>query len=93
MAAAAALAERMYREKCPAPRQRKERRGLRRKASELEWTILNGPWTKRVLRIASRIRAVRRLRVAIWRLLMHPARIPGQIQASHADEDDVTESD
>jgi len=93
VAAAAALAERMYREKRPAARQRKERQGLRRKASELEWTILNGPWIKRVLRSASRIRAVRRLRVAIWRLLMHPARVPGQIQASHADEDDMAESD
>jgi hypothetical protein len=87
------MAEQMYREKYPAPRQRKEWRGLRVKASELEWTILNGPWIKRVLRSASRIRAVRRLRVAIWRLLMHPARIPGQIQASHVDLDDMAESD
>ena len=93
VAAAAALADQMYREKYPAERQRKERRGLRQKASELEWTILNGPWIKQVLRSASRIRAVRRLRVAIWRVLMHPARVPGQMQASRAIEEDVTESD
>jgi hypothetical protein len=93
VAATAAMAEQMYREKYPAPRQRKEWRGLRVKASELEWTILNGPWIKRVLRSGSRIRAVRRLRVAIWRLLMHPTRIPGQLQASHVDLDDLTESD
>jgi len=93
VAAAAALAEQMYREKYPAPRQRKEWRGLRVKASELEWTMLNGPWIKRVLRSASRMRAVRRLRVAIWRLLMHPTRIPGQIQASHVNDDDMTDSD
>jgi hypothetical protein len=93
VAATAAMAEQMYREKHPAPRRRKEWRGLRVKASELEWTILNGPWIKGVLRSASRIRAVRRLRVAIWRLLMHPTRIPGQIQASHVDLDDLAESD
>lgn len=93
VAAAAAMAEQLYRQKYPAPRQRKEWRGLRQKASELEWTMLNGPWIKRVLRSASHIRAVRRLRVAIWRLLMHPTRITGQIPASHANEDDLAESD
>jgi hypothetical protein len=93
VAVAAALVDQMYRERYPARRQQKEPRGLRQKASELEWTILNGRWTKRVLRSASHIRAVRRLRVAIWHLLMHPARVPGQIQASHANEELVAESD
>ena len=74
VAAAAALADELYREMYPAPRHREEPRSLRQKASQLEWAILNGTWIKRVLRRASHIRAVRRLRVAIWRLLMHPAR-------------------
>jgi hypothetical protein len=93
VAVAASLVDQMYREKYPAGGQRKEHRSLRRKASELEWAMLNGPWAKRVLRSASRIRAVRRLRVAIWRLLMHPARVPGQIQASLSIEDDVADGD
>jgi hypothetical protein len=74
VAAAAALADQLYREMYPAGRERPEARGLREKASALEWAILNGTWIKRVLRGASHIRAVRRLRVAIWRLLVHPAR-------------------
>jgi hypothetical protein len=43
-------------------------------ASRLEWTVLNGPRAKRALRRASHVRAARRLRVRIWRVLMHPAR-------------------
>jgi hypothetical protein len=39
-----------------------------------EWAVLNGPWTRRALRKASHLAAVRRLRVTIWRVLMHPAR-------------------
>jgi hypothetical protein len=93
VAVAAALVDQMYRERYPARRQQKEPRGLRQKAGELEWTILNGPWTRRVLRSASHIRAVRRLRIAIWHLLMHPARVPGQIQVSYANEELVAESD
>ena len=93
VAVAAALVEQMYRERYPAGGQQKQPRGLRQKASELEWTILNGPWAKRVLRSTSHIGALRRLRVAIWHLLMHPARVPGQIQASHANEELVAESD
>jgi len=93
VAVAAALVDQMYRERYPAGGQQKQPRGLRQKASELEWTILNGSWTKRVLRRASRIRAVRRLRVAIWRLLMHPARVPGHLHASRANEEFVAESD
>ena len=93
VAVAAALVDQMYRERYPPRGRQKAPRSLRRRASELEWAILNGSWTKRVLRRASHIRAVRRLRVAIWCLLMHPARVPGQIQLSRANEELVAESD
>ena len=43
----------------------------------LEWTVLNGPRVRRVLRKRSRLPAVRRLRVLIWRLLLHPERHRG----------------
>jgi hypothetical protein len=78
IAAAAALADELYRKMYPAEPKRAERHGLRQQASQLEWAILNGTWIKRTLRRASRVGAVRRLRVAIWRLLMHPTRTPGQ---------------
>jgi hypothetical protein len=78
VAAAAALAGELYREMYQPVRLREEPRGLRQRASRLEWMILNGIWVRRLLRRASHVRAVRRLRVAIWRLLMHPARVPGQ---------------
>ena len=78
IAAAAALAGELHREMYAPQRHREEPRGLRQRASRLEWMILNGIWMRRVLRRASHVRAVRRLRVAIWRLLMHPGRTPGQ---------------
>jgi hypothetical protein len=93
VAATAAMVDQMYQEKHPAQRERKKRRSLRQQASQLEWTILNGAWIKRVLRRASRVGLVRRLRVAIWRLLMHPTRVPRQIQASYADRQDTADDD
>jgi hypothetical protein len=93
VAATAAMVDQMYRVKYPVRPQRAKRRGLRQKASQLEWTMLNGIWIKRVLRKSSRVRAVRRLRVAIWRLLMHPARVPGQVQAVRADGPDEFDDD
>jgi hypothetical protein len=78
VAAAAALADELYHKMYPAEPERAQRRGLRQRASQLEWSILNGSWIKRALRRASHVAAVRRLRVAIWRLLMHPTRAPGQ---------------
>ena len=71
--AAAALADHQFLERRPARRQ-PEPRGPRQKVSKLKWTMLNGPRTRRVLRNASHIAAVRRLRVLIWCVLMHPAR-------------------
>ena len=72
--AAAALADHLYRESYPAKRQPEGPRGLRQRVSRLEWTILNGAGTRRVLRNASHLAPVRRLRVLIWRVLLHPAR-------------------
>ena len=72
--AAAALANHQYQERHPARQQRRRPRSLRQGLSQLEWIMLNGPWTKRVLRNASHLAAVRRLRIATWRVLIHPAR-------------------
>ena len=74
VAATAALTDQLYRDRHPAPRPRRRRRSLRQRASRLEWTVLNGPRAKRVLRKRSRVPAVRRLRVLIWRVLIRPAR-------------------
>ena len=74
--AAAALADRQYQEGHPPSEQAQKPRGLRQRASKLEWTVLNGLWTRRVLRNTSHFATVRRLRVLIWCLLMHPARHP-----------------
>jgi hypothetical protein len=72
--ATAALANHMYWESYPARQQRHRPRGPRQKISRLEWAVLNGPLTKRVLRNASQLVAVRRLRVVIWSALIHPGR-------------------
>jgi hypothetical protein len=72
---AAALADHHYRESRPAGHQPQRPGSPRRKASKLEWAVLNGPWTRRVLRNASHLATVRRLRVLIWCILMHPARV------------------
>jgi hypothetical protein len=72
--AAATLAGHQYRESHPARRQPQQPRSPRQTASKLEWTVLNGPWTRRVLRNTSHLAPVRRLRVLIWCVLMHPAR-------------------
>jgi len=71
--AAAALADHRYEESRPAGRQARQPRGPRQQASKLEWAVLNGPWTRRVLRNASHLAAVRYLRVLIWSVLVHPA--------------------
>ena len=72
--AAAALADHHYRESHPPREQPQKPRSPRQRASKLEWTVLNGLWTRRVLRNTSHFATVRRLRVLIWCLLMHPAR-------------------
>jgi hypothetical protein len=72
--AAAALADHQYQQTQPVMRQQEQPRSPRQKASKLEWAVLNGPRTRRVLRNASHLAAVRSLRVLIWCVLMHPAR-------------------
>ncbi|HTS95228.1 MAG TPA: hypothetical protein VMI33_01280 [Streptosporangiaceae bacterium] len=74
VAAAAALAERLYRVTCAARPERDRPGGPRQMASQFKWRMLNGPWIKRVLRNSSHVPAVRRLRVVFWRILMRPAR-------------------
>jgi len=74
MRATAALADHRYRDKTLDPRQQRQRtRGLRPALGKAAWRILYGPSTRRLLCRASHIAAVRRLRVAIWLLLVHPA--------------------
>jgi len=71
--AAAALADSRYREIYATTRRRRTA-SPRQIASQLKWTMLNGFLTKRVLRNTSHLPAVRRLRVAIWWVLVRPAR-------------------
>jgi len=71
---AAALMHRLYLEKSQPVRRWHHPSGPRQAVSQLRWLILNGPWTRHVLRDASHLAAVRRLRVLIWRMLVHPAR-------------------
>ena len=74
VAAAAALADHEYQVRY-LPRPPRDRpRGPRQAASRVTWAMLNGPRVRRVLCRASRVRAVRRLRVVIWRVLVRPAR-------------------
>ena len=72
--AAAALADHHYQESHPARAQPQKPRSLRQRASKLEWAVLNGLWIRRVLSNTSHLAPVRRLRILIWCLLMHPAR-------------------
>ena len=74
VAATAALTDQRYRDRYPAPQARTKRGGPRQMVVRLEWTVLNGPRAKRMLRKRSRVPAVRRLRVLIWRVLIRPAR-------------------
>jgi hypothetical protein len=72
--AAAAFAGRQYRVMHPGPAPWRKLGGPRQLARRLTWRTLNGPSVRRALRGASHRRAVRSLRVAIWRALIHPAR-------------------
>lgn len=71
---AVALAGQLYQHMYPERLQRPPLGGPRRALAELEWRLLHGPLVQRELRRASRLRAVRRLRVVIWRVLMRPGR-------------------
>lgn len=85
--AAAALADHQFLESQPTGPRLPKPQGLRQRISRLEWTILNGPFAKRVLRNTSHLAAVRWLRVMIWRVLMHPGRHRGSpVPAGNADD-------
>jgi len=71
---AAALMHCLYLEKNHPVRRRQSPGGPRKAISQLKWLVLNGPWTRRALRDASHLAAVRHLRIVIWRVLIHPAR-------------------
>jgi hypothetical protein len=71
--AAAAMADTHY-QQIFAPKRKPDRLGARKKISQLKWDLLNGPKIKRALRKVSHRASVRRLRVVIWRVLIHPAR-------------------
>jgi hypothetical protein len=60
----------------PAAAPRPRLGGPRQMAGRLMRKALNGPRTRRALRSTSHIRAVRHLRVVIWRALVRPARHP-----------------
>jgi hypothetical protein len=73
--AAVTLTGNQYAVRYPAPEPRAPRQIAPREVlSKIEWTVLNGPRTRRLLHKNSNLAAVRRLRVVIWRMLMHPGR-------------------
>ncbi len=82
VASAVALAGQLYQHMYPARLPRPPLRGPRQALSDVEWRLLHGRLVQRGLRRASHRRAVRRLRVAIWRVLVRPGRrripVPGR---------------
>ncbi len=70
--AAAALAGRHFQERYPAAAPRRRLGPPRQLARRLQWKVLNGRRTRRLLRQASHRPAVRRLRVVIWCVLNRP---------------------
>jgi hypothetical protein len=70
--ATAVLAQARYREVYQPPKKQRPRLRPRMLASQLRWTMLNGPWIRRLLRNRSQSESVRKLRAAIWWILMRP---------------------
>ena len=70
--AAAGLAMGHYRRKFPPRRQRQRLGGPRQMASRLKWSVVTSPRIKHALREASRVSAVRYLRIIAWRLIERP---------------------
>lgn len=85
VASAVALAGRLYQHMYPARLPRPALSGPRQSLSHLEWRLLHGRLMQRGLRRASRLRAVRRMRVAIWRVLMRPGRQRTPVPARRPD--------
>ncbi|MBO0824544.1 MAG: hypothetical protein J2P27_11925, partial [Actinobacteria bacterium] len=71
---AVALADELYRRMYPTRPPREPSGGPRQAVRQTMWRMLHGPSTLWLLRRASRLRSVRRLRVAIWCLLVRPGR-------------------
>lgn len=74
VASAVALAGQLYQHMYPARQPRPSLGGPRRALSHLEWRTLHGRFVERGLRRAGHLRTARRLRVAIWRVLVRPGR-------------------
>jgi hypothetical protein len=70
--AAAGLAMGHYRRKFPPKRRRQRLGGPRQMASRLKWSLVTSPRIKHALREASRVSAVRYLRIIAWRLVERP---------------------
>src|SRR5262249_36174851 len=74
VASAVALAGQLYQYMYPARPPRPPLGSPRQALSHAEWRLLHGRLMQHGLRRASHLRAVRRLRVSIWRVLMRPGR-------------------
>lgn len=74
VASAVALAGQLYQHMYPERLPRPPLGGPRQALSHLEWSVLHGRLVQHGLRRASHLRTVRRLRVAIWRVLVRPGR-------------------
>ena len=74
VASAVALAGQLYQQMYPERLPREPLGRPRQALIQLEWRLLNGRLVQRGLRRASHLRTARRLRVAIWRVLMRPGR-------------------
>jgi hypothetical protein len=85
VASAVALAEQLYQHMYPARLPRQSLGGPRRALSQLEWRLLHGRLAQRGLRRASHLRSARRLRVAIWCVLIRPRRQRAQICSPQLD--------
>jgi hypothetical protein len=70
--AAAGLAMGHYRRKFPPKRQRQRLGGPRQMVSRLKWSMVTSPRIKHALREASRVSAVRYLRIVAWRVIERP---------------------
>ncbi|HEY7324503.1 MAG TPA: hypothetical protein VH520_06735 [Streptosporangiaceae bacterium] len=85
VASAVALASQMYQHMYPARQPRRPLGAPRQALIEIAWRVLHGRIVQSGLRRASHLRTVRRLRVAIWRVLMRPGRQRLPVPARPAD--------
>lgn len=74
VASAVALGAQLYQRMYPARLPREPAGGPRQVVRQAGWRMLHGPRVLLLLRRASRLSSVRRLRVTIWRVLVRPGR-------------------